>query len=92
MQAEPPPALPPAPVPAWLKWLVGVLGTALVTGTPAAGKFYLDARKQAQESERAREEMRMEAFLKAGRAGDLKEELRACQANIAALIENRAGP
>jgi hypothetical protein len=80
---------PRAAVPAWLKWLVGTLGVAIATGAPTAGKLYLDARKQTQEAEAGRETMRMEVLLKASRAGNLREELRDCQANIKALIASR---
>ena len=89
----------PAPVPAWLKWLVGVLGAGLAAAGPGVGSLYLSARSQAREAEAARVEtatkaevLRFEAFAKATRADDLHNELAQCQATVHELVKNRSDP
>ncbi len=88
-----------APVPAWLKWLVGVLGAGLAAAGPGVGSLYLNAKSQAREAETARietaskaEVLRFEAFTKATRADDLHNELAQCQATLHELVRNRSEP
>ena len=88
-----------APVPAWLKWLVGVLGASLAAAGPGVGSLYLNAKSQARDAETARVEtaskaemLRFEAFTKATRADALHNELATCQTNMAKLLERLTLP
>jgi hypothetical protein len=88
-----------AAVPAWLKWLVGVLGAGLAAAGPGVGSLYLNARGQARDAETAQVEtaakaevLRFEAFTKATRADALHNELAQCQATLHELVKNRSGP